>query len=66
MPFVGLVLLAVVFLPILIVIALLFAVIAGVWNFASWLSQFPSWLIAMTVVLGLLAALCFVMAVTAW
>lgn len=66
MPFVGLVLLAVVFLPILIVIVLLFAVVVGLWNFVSWMSQFPAWLIAMTVVLGLFAALCFVMAVTAW
>ncbi len=60
------ILLGTLFFPILFVILLLFMAVAGLWNFVSWMSEFPSWLIAMTVVSGAFAVLCFVMAVTSW
>lgn len=52
--------------PFLIAIMILFAITAALWNGISRLSQFPSWLIAMTVVLTLLACLYLIQAVTSW
>lgn len=60
------ILLGILFFPILAAMLVLFAIMVGLWNLVSWLSQFPSWMVAMTVVLGLLAAYCFTEAVWAW
>ncbi|MEW2568377.1 hypothetical protein [Streptomyces sp. NPDC047070] len=59
-------LLGVLCFPLLFVILVLFAVLVCVWRLVFWLSQFPSWLLAMTVVSALFAALCIVMAVRSW
>lgn len=61
-----LLLFGIVCLPILFVIGVLFAIIVGLWKLLSWISQFPTWLYAMTVVLTLLTGLCLIKAVTSW
>lgn len=60
------ILLGILFFPILFAMLVLFALMVCLWNLVSWLSQFASWVIATTVVMGLLAVYCIAVAVWAW